>query len=334
MIRTVILGTSLALLTACSSSNPFTDDGTGGTGGTGGGASTANQLPEGVQGDVRRISYTPGDSTITVEGITLDETQISSVYKRNASFDRPGYQAFVAQDDLLDRQSIALVAQSGNSGRVRAGAVVTGGQFNRVFSGNYAERTGGFTPPNVTPTTGLVSYAGTYAGLTNGGPDLPVPPGTPIEIVPNQPTIVTGTVFINADFADNQVNGAIYDRNLETASGTTIIPIPSIVLIASDIANDGTFEGTVEYSPEQGNPAVLGDFSKVIGESIGDYGGVFGGPGAEAVGGAVVLNEFDGPDDPRNMETELEWGVFVLDQCGTPDASAAICASTNPDAGS
>lgn len=318
------------LLAACSSSNPFTNgDSSGGDGGDDGGTASANGLPENLRGDVQRISYSPGDGTITVEGITLDETEVETVYARNAAFDRPGYQAYVAQDDALDRQSIALVAQSGNSGAVRAGVVVTGAQFNRVFSGNFAERDGNFA----NPTSGLVSYAGTYAGLTNGGPGLPTPPGTPGELVPGQPSVVTGQVFLNADFADNSVNGAIYGRTLETADGVSIMPLPSVVLIASDIANDGTFSGSVEYSPNQSNPAVLGDYSNVINSSIGSYGGLFGGPDAEAVGGAVVLNEFDGPQDPRGLDNELEWGVFVLDQCGTADANAAICADVNPDAG-
>ena len=188
------------VVAACSSTNPFTDDQNGGGGGTG--TTSANLLPEAVRGDVARIRYSPGAGTITVEGIGLDETQISTIYRRNAAYDRPGYVAYSAQDDLLDREAIAYVAQTGNSGAVRAGVVVTGGQFNRVFSGNYAERTGGYTPPVVTPTTGLASYAGNYVGLTNGGPTLPTPPGTPPEVVPDQASVVTGQVFINADFAD------------------------------------------------------------------------------------------------------------------------------------
>lgn len=329
MIRNILIGASLAMLTACGSTNPFMENG----GTTGGGTASANLLPEALRGDVQRITYTPGAGTITVQGITLDNTQTTSTYTRNAAFDRPGYQAYATQNDALDRQTIAFVAQSGNSGAIRAGVVVTGGQFNRVFSGNFVERPGGYSAPAVTPTSGLVSYAGNYVGMANVGTSLPTPGGTPVEVAPGQPTVTTGQVFINADFADNSVNGAIYDRNLETAAGATIIPIPSIVLIATEIANDGSFEGSVEYSPVQGNPAVIGDFSNVIGTSIGSYGGVFGGVGAEAVGGAVVLNEFDGPNDPRDMTAELEWGVFVLDQCGTPDANAAICADVNPDAG-
>ena len=334
MKRSVFLGASFAVLVACSSTNPFITNANGGGGGTGGTpTTTTNRLPESVRGDAHRISYSPGAGTITVEGITLDNTTVSSIYTRNAGLDRPGYQAYATQDDALDRQSVAYVMQSGNSGSVRAGVVVTGGQFNRVFAGNYAERDGGFTPPPTTPTTGLVSYAGNYVGMTNGGPDLPAPPGTPAEVNPNAPNVVTGQIFINADFADNSVNGAIYDRTLETPGGTALIPIPSVVLIATSIADDGTFDGTVEYSLVQGNAAVLGDFSDAVGTSIGSYGGVFGGPQAEAVGGAVVLTEWDGPQDPRGIEGELEWGVFVLDQCGTPGANAAICADVNPDAG-
>jgi hypothetical protein len=334
MKRFFLVAGVAAVLSGCGSTNPFmvtgdaTDDGTA--------VATLNALPDAVQGDVQKITYSPGDGTITVEGIALDESQISSIYTRDATYDRPGYQAYVAQDDVLDRNSFALVAQSRNTGSIRAGVVVTGGQFNRVLSGNFAERDGNYTPPSpdvvqdIAPDTGLVSYTGSYAGLTNGGPDATVPGGTPAEITPGQPNFVTGTAFFNVDFADNSLNGTIYDRNLETPGGATIVPIPSIVLVATDIGADGTFEGSVEYSSAQGNPAVLGDFSEVVGTSIGTFGGVFGGPSADAVGGAVVLGGFDGPDDPRGYTNELEWGVFVADQCNTPDNTGGLCPHVDP----
>ncbi|UYV35994.1 thymidylate synthase [Rhodobacteraceae bacterium D3-12] len=334
MKHSVLLGASLALLVACGSTNPFMEVGDGTD--AGGDIVSANQLPEIVRGDVHRIIYAPGDGTITIEGIALDESQISSIYTRNAAFDRPGYQAYVAQDDQLDRQSIAFLRQTGNSGAVRGGVVVTGGQFNRVIAGNFVERDGNYTPPSAdlvqdgSPDTGLVSYAGTYVGLTNGGPELPVTdPTIPTEIRPNQPRVVTGNVFINADFAQNRINGAITDRTRTLASGGGDLSLPSIALIVTDIAADGTFEGSVEYSIKQA-PGTPGDYSGVVDSSIGDYGGILGGPNAEGIGGAVVLKEYDGPNDALGIKGELEWGAFVLDQCGTPANTGGNCTTVDP----
>lgn len=312
-MRSVLFGASLALLAACGSTNPFMTAGSGdpATGDT-------SDIPDSLRGDLSRFSYSAASQTLTVEGVTLDNLPFNTIYARNAALDVPGYQAYTAQNDPLDRHSTAFVMQSGNSGSVRAGVVVTGGQFNRYFGGTYYERDGGYTPPTVTPTSGLVSYAGNYAGLTNvsgdGGDLLPVPLGTDPSLIPRQSAEVTGQIFLNVDFADGSVNGAIYNRTLVDAA----LALPDIALIATDIAIDGTFHGTtVEY---------VG----LVGTDIGDYGGIFGGPDAEAVGGGVRLEEWDGENDALGFDNEEEYGVFVLDQCGTPDANAPVCASVNP----
>lgn len=306
-----LTGIAATGISGCSGTNPFVDDDAGTGGSTG-----AITIPDELKGDLTKISYTPGAVTITVEGISLDGNNRSTTYNRRAALDVPGYIAYTAQNDPLDRHSTAFVAQSRNSGSVRAGVVVTGGQFNRVFSGNFYERTGGFSR-----TTGLVSYAGTYVGLLNGGGNgsdlLPVPAGTDPSVVPGQAGTVTASVFLNADFADGQVNGAIYNRVWREQNNGAGQALPSIVLIATDIATDGTFHGAnVEYDG-------------LVGTDIGDYGGIFGGPDADAVGGAVVLTEWDGENNPLGLETELEWGVFVLDRCGTADANATACAQVN-----
>ena len=322
MNRSIFIGASLALLVACGNSNPFTNGG-GGTGGGGtGGGTGASGIPAALAGDLKSITYSPGASTITIEGIALDNTPITAVYNRTPALDRPGYQAYAFQDDPLDRHTTAFVAQSGNSGSVRGGVVVTGGNFNRVFSGNYYERDGSYTPPSATtPTSGQVSYAGNYVGLLNGGGDgsalLPVPPGTDPAITPTQAGTVTGLIFLNADFADNQVEGAVYNRVWQEGNGGAGQSLRSVALVSTGIGQDGTFHGTqVEYDG-------------IIDEDIGDWGGIFGGPNAEGVAGAVVLDEWDGPSDELGIDGELEWGVFVLDQCGTPDANAPVCAAVN-----
>jgi hypothetical protein len=200
---------------------------------------------------------------------------------------------------------------------------VSGGPRNRFFAGGYYERDGDYDPPEGTGTSGMVSYAGTYAALTNGngdGGDLaPVPAGTAPELVPTEAAELRGDIFLQADFADNAVEGNIINRQL-VDSGTAL---PSVVLVRSGITDTGTFEGSVEYEQR--------DFpnDNVTGSAIGSYGGTFGGTDASGVAGLVKLEEFDGPNDDLGFENEVEHGVFVLDQCGQA-VDAAICANVNP----
>lgn len=299
------------MLTGCDSTNPF-DTGTTGAEGT-----TSGTIPATLSNNLSSFSYNPTTQTLTVEGIALDQVPFSATYRRRVGMDVPGYQAYTAQDDPLDRHSTAFVMQSGNGGSVRAGVVVTGGAFNRFLGGGYYERDGAYTPPTVSGTSGLVTYAGTYAGLTNisgdGGDLLAVPIGTDPSIIPGEAAEVTGDILINVDFANNSLEGSIYNRALPDAG----LVLPTVVLVATSIAADGTFFGErVEYD---GNVNI----------DIGDYGGIFGGPNAEGVGGIVHLTEFDGDGNPFGFDTEQEYGTFVLNQCGTADEDPAICPIVN-----
>ena len=279
-----------------------------------------DQIPADILGDIASFEYDHDAGTLTVTGLTLDENGDPSAYARAPGLDTNGYIAFIAQDDPLDRHVTALVLESANAGAVRGGVIVTGGLANRYFGGTYYERDGGFDPAQVAGTTGLVSYAGTYVGLTNiagdGGTLLPVPVGTDPALVPTDAAEVTGSVFLNADFSDNAVEGAVFDRELADSG----LALPSIVFVAGTIDAEGYFTGAVEYDG-------------VVGTSIGSYGGVFGGQNSESVAGGVFLGEFDGEGNPLNLESEEERGVFVLDQCGTPGANAAICDEVNPTGG-
>ncbi len=320
----VLLGS--ALLYACGSgSNPFTTDADDGNGTGGNNPSVTNDIPTALAGDVTRVTYDPAAMTLTVEGLTLDDIPFSATYARRPGKDVAGYEAYTTQNDGLDRHSTAYVAQSNNAGAVRASVVSTGGPRNRVFAGGFYERDGGYTPPAVSPTSGLVSYAGSYVGLTNvdgDGSDLiPVAPGTPPELIPSEAAEITGDAFLQADFADNSVEGNITNRVL-VDRGT---PLGSIVLVQTGIEADGTFSGTqVEYD------LLAYPGENVVGTDIGDYGGIFGGPDASGVAGIVQLDQFDGPNDEElGFEAETEVGIFVLDQCGQP-VDASICANVNP----
>lgn len=318
-----MLGIAL-ILSACGGSNPFmtstdpvTDTGT----------VTEPTIPEAVRGDVDTIVYDATAQTLTVSGVTLDNTDISATYTRTTALDVTDangnvvYQGYLTQSDPLDRPAIAYAREAGNTSAVRGITAVTGGQFNRYFGGVHFERDGVYTPPAVTDQNqGLVSYAGRYVGLTNIQTEnvllLAPDAGTPDVLTPGAPAIIEGNIFLNVDFADNSVNGAIYDRDFRDAPG--IVALPNVILVSTDIDDTGRFSSDrVEY---QGNLTL----------DIGDYAGIFGGPNAEGVAGGVRLTEFDGPSDPNEIEDEEEYGVFVLDQCGTPDADAAICTQVRP----
>lgn len=328
MTRILTLLLALGLLAACTTgngSNPFDEDED--TGDDGDGGATEQVIPEQLAGDVTRVQYDPAQNTIVVEGLTLDDVPFEAVYSRAPALEAnvPGYRVYTAQDDPLDRHSTALVREAAN-GAVRAGTVVTGGPRNRYFGGTYYERDGAFNPPQVDNTSGLVTYTGTYAGLTNvtgSGEDLlPVPPGTDPALPPTQSAEVAGRVFVNADFADNSIEGNVVDRVLVDTS----LGLPDLVLVQGSIDEQGTFFGTVEFDarhPDSGN--------NPIGSQIGSYGGVIGGPDGNGLAGTIRLDEWDGLGNQLGFENEEEYGVFVLERCGTAGVNdpLGVCPSVN-----
>ncbi|MGK7653507.1 thymidylate synthase [Roseovarius sp. B08] len=276
-------------------------------------------IPQILAGDLTRLNYNAATQTLTVEGLTLDGSPNPVPYQRRPGQDRNGYEAYTYQDDGLDRHYTIYIAQSNNDAAVRAGAAMSPGPRNRSFGGGFYERDGGYSP-----AAGQVSYAGNYVGLTNGagsGEDLtPQPPTTETELGIPQAGEITGQVFINANFENGNLEGNITSREL-VEGGT---PLPSVVLVQTPIDSDGTFVGSVEYD------ALGFPDENVDGQQIGSYGGVFGGTNASGVAGIVRLEEFDGPNNPLDLDNEEEYGVFVLDQCGQPVEDAAGCAGTNP----
>lgn len=282
---------------------------------------SANGIPEALTGgNLELVEYDPVAGTLAVDMSALDRNDSDiplESYMPNAALTAlaPGYQVFSYQDDALDRMFVAIVAQS-NDGSVLGAVVMDGGQFNKFFGGGFYATDGDYTPGVATNDTGLVSYAGNYSALTNinaEGDQLLVPGGTPDPaILPSQPGQITGNIFINADFGDNTINGAIYNRALENV-GPAVVGIPDVFLTPAPITDAGTFFGVVE------NPAQ---------DAVGNYGGTFG--GTEAAGVAGVTN-LDGDWLP-SAENEAEFGVFVLTQCGQP-LDAAICDDTpvNPN---
>lgn len=278
---------------------------------------TVEGIPNEISNNFDGVAFDPAAETLVISVGGLDAGSETSTYTRNASLDVPGYLAFVKQDDPLDRFFLALADRSPD-GTSQSFSVTDGGQFNRFFGGTLYSRIGAYTQP----TTGLVSYAGEYAGSTNVGERataqlLAVPTGLSETVTPKQPLRVVGDIFLNVDFSENKINGEIYNRQMIDSTGAVAVQtgtgitftgetvMPNISLIEADIEADGTFSGTAEIAITQDN--------------AGEYAGTFGGQGATSVAGGVHLDRFTG-----NLDSEEEYGSFALGRCGTAGDSA-IC---------
>ena len=272
-------------------------------------SSSSASTPSSVAGNVSSVEYQTGADTLTFVLSGLDVPSTTTVYQRNTALDVGDYAAYTTQDDPLDRHFTAL-RRSSADGDLMAIAVADGGQFNRYFGGTQYIRSG-----NYTPDTGLASYAGTYAGVTNvgdaSGDDLlTTPPGTDASTAPSQSARVSGNVFLNVDFGENAVNGSVYDRVLirDASDATQNLDLPSVVMVLGSIDSLGEFTGTVEYDADNA--------------TAGTYAGVFGGTNASSVAGLLYLSQFDGTGNPLGFENEEEYGVFVISQCGSTNASS------------
>ncbi|MDT8854317.1 hypothetical protein RNZ50_04540 [Paracoccaceae bacterium Fryx2] len=270
-------------------------------------------VPEEVAVNLRSITYNPaGAGTLSVNMFGLTGSAQTVDFVRSKSLDIDGYQAFTYQETGLQRSHLAFVADS-LRGNLRAGVVADGGQFNQHYGGGTYSRIDVYTPPVVRPgkETGQFSYAGTYAGVFLPGPATH--PSLPPGLQPYQPMRVKGETLINANFANNQVNGGVENRWLLDDRGRRIDmnadgvldatdQLEAIVFRANTIDENGMFLGNVEFSGEPDS-------------QIGSYGGMFGGEGASDIAGAIVLNPIPG-------ETGIwEYGVFNLPRCDLAGAS-------------
>ena len=167
--------------------------------------------------------------------------------------------------------------------------------------------------------TGQVSYAGGYAGITNatstqGAQLIDVPPDLAgLPDLPGQAALVRGTIFLNANFSENTVNGSINNRVLiSPIDGTDAQQLEDLELIITDIDENGECFGDVE-------------FDGLLNVDRGDYGGIFSGEDSSYVAGVVYLSDFT---ELRQNDTEI--GVFVLTQCGKP-GDAEVCDIVAPN---
>ncbi len=290
-----------AFVAGCTGGTDDNDDG-GDSGGGGNPDPVANAAV--VVGDVTSAAFDNDGGTLAVR-ITLDGDDALQQYVAAGTLN--GYSRFTQQDDGLDRAFTALAGESAD-GSVQAVVAMDGGQFNRYFGGAVVNQ-----DSYTAPTSGLASYAGAYVGLVNIGPAAgSIPAGADPSLYPFTTTDVTGSVFLNADFTDNQVNGSIYDRVFDPDGDA--FDLQTIVLTATAISGNGGFSGDVE----------LGDLT-----NVGSYDGAFGGANAANVAGVVSLGEglFEGSTVPGadDFENEAEIGIFVIGQC---PAGGAACFGT------
>lgn len=334
MMRTFTALAVVAVLSGCDGENPFmveevvdtTDvtpeidpDNPVGT----------NGIPLALSGNgeganLTAIAFDPAAGTLSVDMAALDrddndtplEQYTANSNLQTAEMAAAGYQVYSYQDDAADRFFVAIVAES-NDGSVQGAIVMDGGQFNRFYGGGFYANSGSYSPGVATSDTGLVSYAGLYAGATNldaDGAELLDATNVPFDR-PDQPAQLQGDIFFNVSFDDNTINGEIYNRawtNIHPALAGVDLP-SSVVLLPADITTAGTFfdDAVINRVNDDGVTEEVG---------VGKYGGSFGGTQAPGVAGVVHL---DG-DFIEDTENEEEFGVFVLTQCGQP-GEAAIC---------
>ncbi|MEM6694428.1 MAG: hypothetical protein AAF626_07180 [Pseudomonadota bacterium] len=283
------------------------------------GDTTADGVPLTVAVNLETIAFDPVADTLSVTIDSLDGTPVAVNYVRTPGPEAdlpPGYRFYTLQEDPLDRFFAAVVAQSAD-GTATGAIVADGGQFNREFHGGFFDRTGGFDAPPVGPGPGQgqVSYAGSYVGLDDySGIIPPLPQGADPALQMRGPGRVTGQVFINANFAEMTLNGAVFNRQLIDLGGAML---PNLVLVVTDIDEDGRFEGEVEQNRVVNGMGVI--------EPVGDYAGLFSGPNASSIAAALVIENFN-PD----LFDETETGLIVLNQCGRPGEDTALCTGAAP----
>lgn len=287
-------------------------------------------------GDVEAASFEGGVLTVQV---ALDGEDLLQEFEQSGESEN-GYVRFVQQASPLNRAFSAVAGESSQNREIVAVVTMDGGQFNRFLGGgNLAQ--GAFSAPD----GGFSYYSGNYEGLVNVGPSLSVVPGAPDAVRPGVASIVTGKVYLFADFVDGKVEGTLYDREVTFDELRAILP-EELVLTQADITSAGRFEAAVELDSSL--------------TQVGSYSGAFGGPGASYAGGLVALRNgaYRGaldadplpyPDNASEEEIDLidainierqaqisayanvptlqEYGLFIIGQC---ESGSAGCFPAEP----
>lgn len=308
---------ALLLLAACGG-NPFPGDVDEDTDGDGVPDTVSEAVPEEVAVNLRAITYKPGNGgSLSVNMDGLVGSPLNVTFQRNEALDISGYRAFSYQETGTQRTHLALVRDNAR-GNLRALATADGGQFNRHFGGTYFARLDAFTRPAVGTgkEAGQFSYAGSYAGVFVSDGESTTP-GLPGALAPTGNLRVRGDALINANFANDNVNGGVANRWLLDASGNRVDLNGDGRISAADKLADITFPET-EINEVGG---FLGDveFSGAPGQAIGSVAGLFGGRAASDIAATLVINPIQGE------QYIWEYGVMNIPRCGTTGATSPIC---------
>ncbi len=160
-------------------------------------------------GDVDTATYDAENDVVTVV-VRLDGQDTIQEYVRTG--DVNGYARFDQQETPINRAFTAIGATSSDNDELVAVVTMDGGQFNRFFGGAVLEQ-GEFSAPcqRILP----ISTVTMLVLSTSAQPVSPsAPPGTPPAAVPSGVSVVTGSVYMIADFTDNATEGTIYGRAL------------------------------------------------------------------------------------------------------------------------
>ena len=275
---------------------------------------TETAVPEQIAGNLRSVDYQPDGDEARITLLYLDSGEVLQQYTRQTDFDVVGggtvfdgravtgtseFRAFTHQEGPNGRFVTVLVARSDDDA-VQATVATDGGRLGYFFGGaDYRQLTA-----YVAPESGLATYTGTYVGLINikiRDDYVNVDTGLPEIAQSGRSSRTVGDVILYADFADNAVEGLIFNRAVENDA----YELRDVVLRNTTVDANGSFVG--EAQQRNPDPEVPGL------QTIGVYGGVFGGNQASAVAGGMNIGGFD-PDRTALTET----GIFVLN-CGVAE---------------
>ena len=262
-----------------------TPGGGGGGGTTGDGDGTIDGSPDSCtssaltcRGDVLAVSMNDDETVLSITGLPFDESPVTATYTRAAGLDVStgsglDFKAYVNNDSDRINDYIALY-QTSPDGSVTVGVVGIEG-YNLGYKGEFYR----LNSEADLPSTGLVVYTGTYAGLMDFNGD-----GSLYR--------TSGDMEIDADYTDNVIKGFVSNRVIiELAEA-----LPTLILNDTPLV-DGTFSGV----------AVSYDGGEVL--ESGSYLGLIGGTNAETVGGVI---EVTNPKyDEANKITSRDTGVFI-----------------------
>ena len=299
MNRSVLLGLGLALLTACGSTNPFMDDGSGG------GEGTADTAAGRVYGTDLNADLTmnalvyrdngtadPTDDTLLVNNLPFDNTDSSGGGYTRAGTLPNGFERYESPltGAASDRQYFAVFRRSTRS---QVAAVGTDDYVTFGFGGATAQRLGTGRVPAQRPAAYV--FTGDYAAVRVTRPDS----------VPGSLRYVTGDATLYADIVDFDVSGAVEgivsNRRLYDQSGAFLGTMGDYISLAT---------GEIDFTNAAINSSTATSIQGGTAGATGEWRGVFSGPNGEEIAGILVIEGSTPATEPSG--TVRETGSFIV----------------------